>query len=92
VPHAENPDVAVRAYNMGAPEGRATPWSISFNLPAAPRGRAHLRLAIASAGTREIAVVVNEQPAGKVDNLSLDPAISQTGITGIWTDVGCQDC
>jgi hypothetical protein len=45
-----------------------------------------LRLAIASAGTREIEVVVNDQSVGKVDGLTPDPAISQTGITGIWSE------
>ena len=46
VPHNENPDAKPAGYNMGPAQGRATPWSITFDLAQAPRGQAHLRLAI----------------------------------------------
>jgi rhamnogalacturonan endolyase len=86
VPHNENPDAKPAGYNTGAAPGRATPWSVTFDLAQAPQGQAHLRLAIASASTREIAVEVNGQPVGKVDQLVGDGAIARNGITGIWRE------
>ena len=56
VPHNENPDAKPAGYNMGPAQGRATPWSITFDLAQAPRGQAHLRLAIAANSTKEIGV------------------------------------
>ena len=47
VPHNENPAAKVAAYNTGAGQGRATPWTITFNMPqAGGSGKAHLRLGI----------------------------------------------
>jgi rhamnogalacturonan endolyase len=86
VPHNENPDAKPAGYNMGTSPGRATPWSITFELPQAPHGTAHLRLALASTSTREIEVAVNGQPAGKVDRLYSDGAIARNGITGVWAE------
>jgi rhamnogalacturonan endolyase len=86
VPHNENHDAKPAGYNMGTGPGRATPWSITFDMPQAPHGKAHLRLAIASASTREIDVVVNDQPVGKADHLTMDGAIARNGITGVWSE------
>lgn len=86
VPHNENPDAKAAGYNMGTPQGRATPWTISFDLPQAPHGKAHLRLALAATSTRQIDVVVNDQPAGQVERLFTDGAIARNGITGIWSE------
>ena len=86
VPHNENPDAKPAGYNTGTAPGRATPWSITFDLPQAPRGKAHLRLAIAATSAREIDVVVNGQEVAKVDRLQNDGAIGRNGITGIWSE------
>jgi rhamnogalacturonan endolyase len=87
VPHNENPDAKAAGYNMGASQGRATQWTISFDLPQAPRrGKAHLRLALAATSARQIDVVVNDQPVGQVDHLITDGAIGRNGITGIWSE------
>ena len=87
VPHNENPDAKPAGYNMGAAQGRATPWTISFDLAQAPRtGKAYLRLALAATSAREIDVVVNDQPAGVVDHLFTDGAIARNGITGVWSE------
>ncbi len=69
-----------------APAGssKATPFEISFDLPTAPRGKATLRLAIATCNTREIALTVNNQDAGRLDQLPTDSAIGRNGIQGIW--------
>ena len=87
VPHNENPDAKAAGYNMGTAPGRATPWTVSFDLPQAPAGgKAHLRLAFASTSTRQIDVVVNDQPVGKVDHMFSDGAIARNGILGVWSE------
>jgi rhamnogalacturonan endolyase len=68
----------------GAPQTRATPWTISFDLPSAPRGKVTLRVAIATSNTREVSVAVNQQEAGRLDQLPTDSAIGRNGIQGIW--------
>jgi rhamnogalacturonan endolyase len=86
VPHSESPDAKPAGYNMGTPQGRATPWTISFDLAQAPRGKAHLRLALAANSARQIDVVVNGQAVGQVDHLMTDGAIGRNGILGIWSE------
>ena len=55
-----------------------------LSLPATPTGTATLRLAICGNQARSIAVTVNDQPAGEVDNLGSDGAISRHAIQGMW--------
>ena len=66
------------------PEG--TSWSITFDLPAAPRGKATLRLALAATSARNISVTVNDQPAGETGRLEDTAAIRRDGIRGYWTE------
>jgi rhamnogalacturonan endolyase len=75
-----------RGFGRGpaAAPARATPWTIAFDLPTAPHGKATLRLAIATANTRQISLAVNDQPAGELDNLPTDSSIGRNGIQGIW--------
>lgn len=63
--------------------GRASPWSITFDLPSAPHGRATLRVAIAGGNTSGIPVTVNGQPAGTVQ-ISGDSTLGRNGIQGLW--------
>jgi rhamnogalacturonan endolyase len=79
VPHNEDPANA----NALAP-GRSTIWSIAFNLPDAPAGKAILRLAICGVGARELSVSVNGRPAGTVTDLSYNATINRDGIGGSW--------
>ncbi len=68
-----------------------TAWSVSFDLPAAPHGKATLRVGIAAASVRGgIQVGVNEQPAGGTGPLLDTATIRRDGIRGYWTerDVG----
>ena len=83
VPHAEDPNARATFFNPGG-RGAATPRSIAFNLPEAPRGRATLRLAICGVGTRTIDVAVNGQSIGSVDNLPNDSTLGRNGISGLW--------
>jgi rhamnogalacturonan endolyase len=86
VPHNENPDAKSVPFRGVTTPGRATPFNIAFDLPgqAAPKGKATLRVAICGGGAREIAVTVNGQPAGKIDRLLVDGAITRHSIRGLW--------
>ena len=69
----------------GTNEG--TTWSIAFDLPKAPRGRATLRLGIAAASIRGgIQVAVNGQSAGSTTPLSDAATIRRDGIRGYWSE------
>jgi rhamnogalacturonan endolyase len=81
VPHNENP-----ANTTGSGQGRSTTWTISFNLPAAPHGKATLRLAICGVGTRSLTVEMNGQPVGSVSNLVYNATINRDGIGGYWME------
>lgn len=86
VPHNEDPESKAAGYNTGTKPGRATPWTISFDMAQAPHGKAHLRIALASTSTRQLDVVVNDQPVGKLDRLMVDGAIARNGILGVWSE------
>jgi rhamnogalacturonan endolyase len=81
VPHNENP-----ANTTGGGQGRATTWTINFNLPDAPHGKAILRLAICGVGARSIAATVNDQSIGNVTGLVYNATINRDGIGGYWKE------
>jgi rhamnogalacturonan endolyase len=80
VPHVEQDD------GTGRGRGRSTTWTISFNLPDAPKGRATLRLGICGAAAQTIDVVVNDQHAGTVEGLIYNATINRDGIQGSWVE------
>ena len=84
VPHNEDPAAKSRPYFGITTPGRATPFRILFDLDGTPRGKATLRLAICGGGARELDVVVNDRPAGKVERLLVDGAITRHSIQGLW--------
>lgn len=61
-----------------------TTWSIEFDLPEAPQGRATLRLAFAATSARSLTITVNDQPAGRVSSLMDTAAIRRDSIRGYW--------
>ena len=81
VPHNENP-----GNTTGGGQGRATTWTINFNLPDAPHGKAILRLAICGVGARSIAATVNDQSIGSVTGLVYNATINRDGIGGYWKE------
>jgi rhamnogalacturonan endolyase len=81
VPHNENPN-----NSTGTGEGRRTTWTIHFNLPDAPQGRATLRLAICGVGARTISATVNGQSIGDVAGLVYNETINRDGIGGFWSE------
>ncbi len=86
VPHNEDPAAKSLPFRGITTPGRATPYSIAFDIAGttAPRGRATLRVALCGGGAREIDVTVNGQPAGKIDRLLIDGAITRHSIQGLW--------
>ncbi|HEX2862194.1 MAG TPA: polysaccharide lyase family protein [Lacunisphaera sp.] len=84
VPHNENPEAKAEPfYGIRAP-GRATPYAVSFNLTAAVRGRATLRLALCGTATRQLEVAVNGQPAGTITLGLGDGAIARHARQALW--------
>jgi rhamnogalacturonan endolyase len=67
-------------------DGRGSTWTVTFDLPTAPQGKATLRLAIAGAGARTVDVTVNDQPAGNSGPLVPTSTINRDGIRGFWQE------
>jgi rhamnogalacturonan endolyase len=87
VPHTETPNDQPANMNTGGRTGRATPWTVTFNMPSTiGTGKAHLRVAIAGNGARELDVSVNDQPVGKVDHMLVDGSLGRNGIHGVWSE------
>ncbi|HEY1790457.1 MAG TPA: polysaccharide lyase family protein, partial [Verrucomicrobiae bacterium] len=66
--------------------GRSTTWSVLFDLPQAPDGKAILRLAVCGVGARDIAVSVNNRSAGTVTGLVYNATVNRDGIAGFWSE------
>jgi rhamnogalacturonan endolyase len=64
--------------------GRATSWKINFNITEAITGKVMLRTAISGTGTTAIAVTVNDQPIGKMEDLRIDGTPNRSGSSGMW--------
>jgi rhamnogalacturonan endolyase len=64
-----------------------TTWSITFDLPAAPKGKATLRLGIAgSRGRGGIEVGVNDKSGGGTGPLPETGVMHRDGIRGYWVE------
>lgn len=81
VPHNEDP-----SNTTGQGRGRSTAWSVEFDLPRAPHGKATLRLAICGVGTRSITAKMNDQPVGVITDLVYNATINRDGVGGTWTE------
>jgi rhamnogalacturonan endolyase len=81
VPHNENPE-----NTTGNGQGRSTTWTINFNLPEAPHGKATLRLAICGVGARTITATLNDKSIGNVTGLNYNATINRDGIGGYWME------
>jgi rhamnogalacturonan endolyase len=64
--------------------GQPTTWSVTFNLPEAPRGKATLRLAIAGNSARNIEVSVDDRRAGDTGPMPDTAVLRRDGIRGYW--------
>jgi rhamnogalacturonan endolyase len=81
VPHSED-----LADTTGRGHGRSTTWTVAFDLPQAPHGKATLRLALCGVGSRSITVSVNDQSVGSVTGLVYNATINRDGIGGYWSE------
>jgi rhamnogalacturonan endolyase len=81
VPHSEDP-----GDTTGQGRGRSTTWTVSFDLPQAPHGKATLRLALCGVGAHSIAVNVNDHSLGAVTGLIYNATINRDGIGGYWSE------
>lgn len=84
VPHNESPEARAEPYFGVRTAGRATPYSIHFELDDAPRGVATLRLAICGTGTRQLGFSVNGTDTAGLDDLRPEGTITRHGSHGIW--------
>jgi rhamnogalacturonan endolyase len=72
VPHNEDPAAKPSPFFGVRSTGRATPYTITFDMTSAPKGKAILRMAICGTGTQNLDVAVNGKYAGKIDSLMGD--------------------
>jgi rhamnogalacturonan endolyase len=84
VPHNEDPNAKPGGFSGITSPGRATPFSVTFDLTSPPKGKATLRFAICGTATRTVDVTVNDQPAGQLTTVGGDSIIARHGIQGIW--------
>ncbi|MGA2232828.1 MAG: polysaccharide lyase family protein [Tepidisphaeraceae bacterium] len=70
--------------NTGRSFGTATTWTVSFQMPSPPAGRATLRLAFAGTEARALAVGVNGKLAGTVTNMPNTMVIHRDSDRGYW--------
>jgi rhamnogalacturonan endolyase len=85
VPHTED-KANTMEHGTGEGNGRATPWTINFDMPKAGAGKATLRLAICGAAARSIDVTLNDQPLGTVQAPAYNATINRDGIGGYWSE------
>lgn len=84
IPHNEDGTAKVAPYRGVLGEGRATPYTVAFELDNSPQGDATLRLAICGTGTKRIDVHVNGSAAGSVALGPPDGAITRHQVQGLW--------
>ncbi len=73
----------------GRDQGRATPWTIRFDMPAGqqPAGKATLRFGLAGASTRTLGITVNGKDAGMMTDLfGAGASMIRDGIEGTWIE------
>ena len=70
----------------GRGRGSATTWTVTFNLPSAPHGKATLRLAICGVGSRTLTADINDESLGPVTNLVYNATVDRDGIGGYWSE------
>lgn len=73
----------------GKDQGRATPWTINFEMPknAPTTGKATLRFGIAGSGARSLGIAVNGKDLGSFTDISGGGAnMVRDGIEGTWVE------
>jgi len=83
VPHVTGDDPTGKA------PGRATPWTIHFDLhgSAKPAGIATLRFGLSGVSVRSLAITVNGKPAGEMTGFFPNGSvINRDGVEGTWVE------
>lgn len=82
VPHVDQLDASGRG------KGRATTWTVHFDVPAGESlsGKATLRAAIVGVGVKEVQVGVNGKGVGALSGLVYNATINRDGIEGSWVE------
>jgi rhamnogalacturonan endolyase len=73
----------------GRDQGRATPWTIHFEMPAGqqPTGKATLRFGLDGVSTRSLGIAINGKDAGTVTDLfGAGASMIRDGIEGTWIE------
>lgn len=73
----------------GRDQGRATPWTIHFEMPAGaqPAGKATLRFGLDGVSTRSLGISVNGKDAGTMTDLfGAGASMIRDGIEGTWIE------
>ena len=73
----------------GRDQGRATPWTIHFEMPAGqqPTGKATLRFGLDGVSTRSLGITVNGKDAGTMTDLfGAGASMIRDGIEGTWIE------
>jgi rhamnogalacturonan endolyase len=68
----------------GREGGSATTWTVNFNLPQAPRGKAILRMALCGSSGTTVSVAVNGHRAGDTGRLPYNATINRDAVQGNW--------
>lgn len=84
VPHSEDLTAKSSPFFGARTNGKATPYTVLFTLPSAPKGKATLRFAICGTGAPYVEISVNNQPVERLTGLSGDGTITRHGRQGIW--------
>lgn len=80
VPHIDGENTTGRG------SGRATTWTIQFQMTSVPAGKATLRMGLCGVSTRTLGVRINGQDAGSVSGLVYNATINRDGIAGSWVE------
>ncbi len=82
VPHVIDDD------GTGRGKGRATTWTVHFNVPASSAldGHGVLRLGLSGVSARSIGIGVNGKDAGVIDGLIYNATINRDGVEGSWVE------
>jgi Polysaccharide lyase family 4, domain III len=78
------PEAVLQPFRGVVGRGRATPYTIQFQMDDDPVGTGVLRLAICGTGARRIGVTVNGEPAGYIALNFGDGVIARHQVQGLW--------
>ncbi|MEP6847884.1 MAG: polysaccharide lyase family protein [Acidobacteriota bacterium] len=73
--------------DSGKGRGDETTWTISFDLPSNPKGKATLRVALAGIETKALTLKMNDQQIGVIADLPNTSVIHRDSVRGYWQEI-----